>query len=109
MNFPPKVLGRAWFNLNMTLVGVKHFKDTPHEISLMLSFHRIHLMGHRHTYRCSEKQVASRCNAAEEIQGHCALHHAKLQDRGNTCKSLNYVIQYLSKVQNKVSMQQLQD
>lgn len=43
-------------------------------------------MGHRHTGRCGEKPVAGGCHAAQEIQGHSALHHAKLQDGGNTCK-----------------------
>ncbi len=44
----------------------------------MLLFHRIHLVGHRHTNRRGEKPVAGRCYAAKEIQGHSALHHGKL-------------------------------
>lgn len=49
-------------------------------------------MGHRHTNRRGEKPVAGRCRAAQEVQGHSALHRAKLQDRGNTCKLLMDVV-----------------
>lgn len=52
---------------------------------VLMLVHRIYLMGHSHTGRCCEKSTAGRCLAAQKVSGHSALHHAKLQDRGNTC------------------------